>query len=178
VPQRPPALSHATVGHGDLARQPTPPRNGRSQVVILGAGLDLRVWRLPWLDATAVYEVDSGTIEAFKSAQMVGAAAKAPSCRRVFVQADIGDTAGLEAALEAAGLDATQPTLWVIEGLVGYLTAAESSRLFEAMLGMSAAASQVVMTTPPTLDTKADSERRGQQLHHKTFEHAETTLAR
>ena len=152
--------------------------NNLLQVVILGAGLDLRAWRLPWLQETTVFEVDSGTVETFKSESLLGVQAKSASCRRVFVQADVADANQLRTALEGAGMDAEQRTLWLLEGLVGYLTVSKSLDLFKGILGMSAAGSCVVMTTPPTLESKEDAERQGMPLHHTTFEQPEVTLAR
>lgn len=148
------------------------------QVVILGAGLDLRAWRLPWAEGSTVYEVDSGAVEAFKCQAMAGVSPKGPACRRVFVRADLADGQALLQGLRGAGFDEGQATLWVLEGLVGYLSREQSLALFRTMWSCCGAGSKVVMTTPPTLETKAEAEREGQKLYHSTFEAPEETLAR
>jgi hypothetical protein len=39
--------------------------------------------------------------------------------------------AGLVAGLKAAGLEPSHPTVWVMEGIIGYLTAAEALTLMQ-----------------------------------------------
>jgi methyltransferase (TIGR00027 family) len=42
-------------------------RAGIRQAVILAAGLDARLWRLPWPDGVTVYELDQPKVLDFKS---------------------------------------------------------------------------------------------------------------
>jgi methyltransferase (TIGR00027 family) len=75
------------------------------QVVILGAGLDPRAWRLAWPEGTKVFEVDTGSVERVK-AQVLGPM-KMGASSRAFVQADLSVAlqpgAGLADKLAAAG---------------------------------------------------------------------------
>jgi methyltransferase (TIGR00027 family) len=72
------------------------------QVVILGAGLDPRAWRLPWPAGTHVFEVDSGSVEAVKL--LVLGLMPMAAASREFVQADLaGGAGGLVAGLCNAG---------------------------------------------------------------------------
>jgi methyltransferase (TIGR00027 family) len=89
---------------------------GLRQVVLLGAGLDTRPYRLDLPDDLDWYELDRPEIFETKRPVLDGAV---PRCRRWTVPADLaGDWA---AALSAAGLRADRPTLWLAEGLLFYL---------------------------------------------------------
>jgi methyltransferase (TIGR00027 family) len=92
-------------------------RAGREQVVLLGAGLDTRAFRLDWPAGTHVFEVDLPAVQAFKARVLAG---RGPdTARRTPVAADLlGDWRG---ALLAAGFDPGRPTAWLCEGLLFYL---------------------------------------------------------
>ncbi|WP_239097428.1 class I SAM-dependent methyltransferase [Asanoa ferruginea] len=89
---------------------------GIRQVVLLGAGLDTRPYRLDLPGDVDWFEVDRSTLFSLKEPVLAGAS---PCCRRHTVAADLaGDWA---APLCAAGFDPTRRTLWVAEGLFFYL---------------------------------------------------------
>jgi methyltransferase (TIGR00027 family) len=89
---------------------------GLRQVVLLGAGLDTRPYRLDLPADLDWYEVDRAEVFADKQPVLDGAV---PRCRRWTVGADLaGDWA---AALSAAGFRGDRRTLWVAEGLLFYL---------------------------------------------------------
>lgn len=90
------------------------------QLVILGAGLDTRAWRIDALATTVVFEVDHPATQTDKRARVVDLAPVAAEVR--FVATDFTEHA-LGAALERAGHAADVPTTWVWEGVVPYLTA-------------------------------------------------------
>jgi O-methyltransferase involved in polyketide biosynthesis len=91
---------------------------GAPQVVVVGAGLDSRAWRLPALRSSTVYLVDH-------------------PASLVRVAADLG-RADLAGALADAGHDAQVPTTWVWEGVVPYLTR-DQVRTTVAAIGRSSA---------------------------------------
>lgn len=96
-------------------------RDGVRQVVLLGAGLDTRAYRLPWPDGCVVFEVDRAAVLGFKERTLEGLAA-VPRARRVTVAADLRrEWVG---ALRAAGFAPGRPTAWLAEGLLLYLPAA------------------------------------------------------
>ncbi|KIY99983.1 Putative S-adenosyl-L-methionine-dependent methyltransferase [Monoraphidium neglectum] len=150
------------------------------QVVILGAGLDARAWRLPWPrppgGRAAVWEVDTAPILALKAHALEGFAVTA--CERREVACDLTNVSALASGLAQAGHDAAVPTVWVLEGLIGYFTTEDGLQLLHALAGLSAPGSRVVMTSPPSLKDKEEYEGRGITLHHSTFEETEDTLAR
>jgi methyltransferase (TIGR00027 family) len=92
---------------------------GTTQVVILGAGLDGRAWRMRELAGVRVFEVDHPATQAFKREHVD--ALPPPIANVAFVPLDfVRDS--LAAALVRAGHNATQPTCWIWEGVVMYLT--------------------------------------------------------
>jgi methyltransferase (TIGR00027 family) len=89
------------------------------QVVILGAGLDGRAWRMSELRDATVFEVDHPDTQ---RAKQVRASALTQQARAVkFVPVDFTRDS-LDDALARAGHDPKQPTTWVWEGVVMYLT--------------------------------------------------------
>jgi methyltransferase (TIGR00027 family) len=92
---------------------------GTRQVVILGAGLDGRAWRMPELKVARVFEVDHPATQAYKRRQLEKL--PPPIAAVTFVPVDF-ERQSLDSALENAGHDASQPTCWIWEGVVMYLT--------------------------------------------------------
>lgn len=88
------------------------------QVVILGAGLDTRAWRLPALRGVRVFEVDHPATQAYKrsSAERL----PPPLAELTFVPVDFARD-GLESALLSAGHTPETPTIWIWEGVIMYL---------------------------------------------------------
>jgi methyltransferase (TIGR00027 family) len=105
-----------------------------AQVVLLGAGMDTRAFRLRLPTQTTVYELDHPEVLASKAA-VLGAAV--PVCRRRTVPADLrGDWAG---RLLSAGFNPASPTVWVAEGVLFYLAAREVHALLGAAATLSSA---------------------------------------
>lgn len=113
---------------------------GCGQVVLLGAGLDSRAFRLGLPADITVFEVDQGPVLEFKDAVLAKHDA-VPTCRRVPVVADL--RAGWPQVLAAAGFDAAVPAIWVAEGLLPYLPAADCDRLLDMAANMSSPGSRI-----------------------------------
>jgi methyltransferase (TIGR00027 family) len=94
--------------------------HGTRQVVILGAGLDGRAWRMRELTGVRVFEVDHPATQAVKRAHLD----KLPRAIAdvTFVPVDF-ERESLNTALARAGHDETRLTCWIWEGVVMYLTA-------------------------------------------------------
>ncbi|MFJ6572730.1 class I SAM-dependent methyltransferase [Streptomyces sp. NPDC091292] len=91
---------------------------GARQVVLLGAGLDTRAYRLAWPPGCVVFEIDREGVLAFKHRVLDGLSA-APKAARVPVPVDLrADWVG---ALADAGFDPAAPSVWLAEGLLFYL---------------------------------------------------------
>lgn len=112
---------------------------GCRQLVILGAGLDTRAFRLPVPRTLHVFEVDLPELFAFKEPVLARAGAR-PRCPRSVVPADLrGDWVG---ALQAAGFDASVPSAWLDEGVLGYLTQSDARAVATSIGELSAPGSR------------------------------------
>lgn len=101
-----------------LVRQHTGP-GGLTQVVILGAGMDTRAARLA-APGVRFFEVDAPAAQARKIAA-VEALGDYPTGAATFAPCDFEHQDFLD-QLVAAGFDTTRPALFLIEGVVYYLT--------------------------------------------------------
>lgn len=126
-----------TVAIDDAVRaRPNP------QLVILGAGLDGRGWRMAELCDVDVYEVDHPASQADKRDRAGGLEPVARSLR--WVPADLaGDPLG--PALAAAGHDEAAATTWIWEGVVPYLSRPEVIGAVRAVAARSAPGSRLLV---------------------------------
>jgi methyltransferase (TIGR00027 family) len=116
--------------------------HGAGQVVILGAGLDARAWRMPELAATTVFEVDHPASQRDKLRRL---GTLVPTAGRVVrVAVDLA-TGRLGPALEEAGFDRQATTTWVWEGVVPYLTADAVRATVAQLAELSAPGSVIVV---------------------------------
>jgi len=115
---------------------------GNPQLVIIGAGLDGRAWRMPDLADVAVFEVDHPASQEDKQDRAAGLSPTAGSLQ--FVAVDLAE-APLGPALEEAGHDEAVPTTWVLEGLVPYLTRQQAAATVAAVAARSAPSSRLVV---------------------------------
>ncbi|SDG98158.1 methyltransferase, TIGR00027 family [Sinosporangium album] len=109
-------------------------RAGIRQVVLLGAGLDTRAFRLDWPQGQTVYEIDRDGVLAFKHGVLDGLAATPTATRRP-IAADLRDD--WARSLVNAGFDRTAPTAWLAEGLLLYLPSAAEQRLIHIVDDLS-----------------------------------------
>jgi methyltransferase (TIGR00027 family) len=115
---------------------------GARQLVLLGAGLDGRAYRLKELLGVRVFEVDHPATQAFKkqcSAELTSTAASV-----TFVTVNF-ERDKLEPRLVEAGLRTGEPTIWIWEGVVMYLTQAAMRATLRDIASMSAAGSTLIV---------------------------------
>lgn len=124
---------------------------GISQVVILAAGMDARAYRLPWRAVTTVYEVDQPGVIAMKEQRLSG---EQPRCRRATVGIDLADD--WPKALCSQGFSSSQPTAWLVEGLLQYIEAPDVDVLFVRIDALSAPGSRVFYDVVGTTLLEAD----------------------
>ncbi|MEU2021314.1 class I SAM-dependent methyltransferase [Streptomyces sp. NPDC016469] len=116
---------------------------GVRQVVLLGAGMDSRAFRMDWPKGTRLFEVDIAAPLEFKTSVLRQERAVA-RCERITVAVDLRE--GWPAALAAAGHDPAAPTVWIAEGLLIYLPE-EAVELLLARIGaLSVAGSWMGLT--------------------------------
>jgi methyltransferase (TIGR00027 family) len=132
------AMAARTVAIDDAVREA-----GNPQLVLLGAGLDGRAWRMPELRSVDVYEVDHPVSQQDKRNRVAGLRAIAGSVR--FVAVDLA-RGRLGAALARAGHLESSPTTWVLEGVIPYLTPSDAAATVAAVAGRSAPGSRMVVS--------------------------------
>ena len=113
-----------------------------SQVVILGAGLDGRAWRMPELADVTVFEVDHPDSQREKRERAASLKQAARDVR--FVPVDFTRDR-LEDALASAGHDPVRQTTWVWEGVVMYLERADIEATLRVVEARSAPGSRLVV---------------------------------
>jgi methyltransferase (TIGR00027 family) len=120
--------------------------DGDEQLVILGAGLDARAFRMPELGNVVVYEVDHPATQAYKRARIGQHPPLAKELR--FVEVDFEKTS-LAGALAGAGQRTDRKTFWIWEGVTMYLPLAATRATLEAVAARSCAGSRLAMTYVP-----------------------------
>ena len=123
------------IDHAVLAR-------ANPQLVILGAGLDSRAWRLVELADVDVFEVDRPASQQDKRDRAEGLRPVTKSVR--FVPVDFARDR-LGPALVAAGHRDSLPTTWIWEGVVPYLTRSDVEATVGAIAERSATGSRLVV---------------------------------
>lgn len=113
------------------------------QLVILGAGLDARAWRMAELADVDVTEIDHPASQRDKQGRLGARPSLARTHR--FQSADLA-VSSLGDALESAGHDADSPTTWIWEGVVPYLRRADVERTLVAVAERSARGSTLIVS--------------------------------
>ena len=125
------------------------------QLVIVGAGLDARAYRMSELEGSVAFELDHPATQAFKLRQVEGLRPRVRELRHVavdFTREPLGD------ALARVGHDPAVPTAWVFEGVISYLTPPDVAKAIEAMAARSAPGSRLLATyNEPSWTRRANS---------------------
>jgi methyltransferase (TIGR00027 family) len=116
---------------------------GAAQLVILGAGLDARAFRLADLGETTVFEVDFPATQLAKRARLDGSLAAAREV--IFVGVDF-ERDSLDERLAEAGHDPVVPTVWIWEGVTPYLDGQALEATLDVVARRSAEASTLLVT--------------------------------
>lgn len=119
---------------------------GIRQAVILASGLDARGYRLAWPDDMVLFEIDQPDVITFKTTTLAGLGADPTTDLRT-VAIDLRHD--WPAALTDAGFDATRPTAWIAEGLLGYLPPEAQDRLLDQISELSPAGSRLAAEGVP-----------------------------
>jgi O-methyltransferase involved in polyketide biosynthesis len=153
TPAIPPTKGWLSARLSLSARGPSaPPRH----VVLLGAGMDTRAWRLPLPPGIKWFEVDRGEVLTAKRRSLAHSGAEVPgeghgppqhqlrSESWAAVAADLKQPKEMVDTLLAAGFDLEGPTVWVAEGALEFLEGGEAAALLTAAVGASAQGSTLV----------------------------------
>ena len=128
-----------TIAIDDAVRERHAP-----QLVILGAGLDGRAWRMTELADVDVFEVDHPASQQDKGDRLGDLAPPALARTLRYVPVDFTHDR-LDAALDAAGQQPATPTTWVWEGVIPYLTRADVDDTAAVISARSAPGSRLVV---------------------------------
>jgi methyltransferase (TIGR00027 family) len=116
-------------------------QEGIRQVAIVASGLDSRAYRLAWPTDTVVYEIDRPEVIEFKSSTLAKQGVD-PTTHVRTVGVDLRQD--WPTALREARFDPTQPTAWIVEGLlIGYLPGDAQDRLLDSITTLSAPSSRI-----------------------------------
>ncbi len=113
------------------------------QVVILGAGLDTRPYRLSGMEGVKVFEVDLPAVQNDKKKKIQKHFGRLPD-NVTFAPIDF-DTQRLEAVLAGTTFDASRPAVFIWEGVTQYLSQ-EAVQQTLGLVGKSAPGSVIVFT--------------------------------
>jgi methyltransferase (TIGR00027 family) len=137
-------LAHASLRTGEIdAAVESAIRTGARQLVIVGAGLDARAYRLDALRMLRVFEIDHPATQRLKRAK---AQKLKPRAKEIIHVAVDFARDSLAEALANAGHDPTVPTVWVWEGVTMYLPHTALAATLEVIGARSAAKSTLVVT--------------------------------
>jgi methyltransferase (TIGR00027 family) len=105
---------------------------GIRQIVILASGMDTRAYRLSFPDGTRVFELDQPEVLSYKQEKLGDALLH---CIRHTVGVDLREE--WQSKLIQVGMNMTERTLWLVEGLLLYLEEAAVLTLFEKINSLS-----------------------------------------
>ncbi len=117
-------------------------QSGIDQLVILGAGLDARAWRLPALENTTVFEIDHPATQQYKQKRIGRRTARA-DIRYVAVDFE---KERFSEGLERAGFRSTDRSVWIWEGVAMYLPLGAIHDTLQQLTSLAAAGSELAMT--------------------------------
>ena len=115
--------------------------HARSQIVLLGAGLDTRAFRFKPLQTNThtVFEIDFSNVIRYKEEVLQD---EQPLCDLVRISADISNLDWIFHLIKS-GFSIDIPTFWVLEGVVYYLEQEVVVSLLEKLAEISAENSQI-----------------------------------
>lgn len=121
-------------------------RDHPTQVVLLGAGLDARAWRMPELAPCKVFEVDRPGAHRIKRRKLARCTPYPRSHHMLavdFERQTVGD------ALLQAGFEPSAATVWLWEAVTMYLTPAATHRALDGIASLSGPGSSFIATYTP-----------------------------
>jgi methyltransferase (TIGR00027 family) len=117
-------------------------RTGIDQLVILGAGLDARAWRMAALHRTVVFEVDHPSTQQYKRNRTAN---RVPPTDIRYVAVDFERERFCE-PLERAGFRRGEPSIWIWEGVTMYLPLRAVDDAISQIDSLAAAGSTLALT--------------------------------
>lgn len=102
------------------------------QVIILGAGMDTRAFRLPWHPGTDLYELDRPDVMQLKESLLDSTPA---NCHRQSLSLDLRESWSEQ--LIEKGFETKSPSIWLLEGVLYYLSKTDVRVLLRTITDLS-----------------------------------------
>lgn len=115
---------------------------GARQIVLLAAGMDARAFRISWPPQTRLYELDRPEVLAAKGTVIDRTGAR-PACERHAIGADLGGHPSWSEALLEAGYEVREPSVWLVEGLLFYMSEGVVHQLLDTVSALAAPGSRL-----------------------------------
>lgn len=115
---------------------------GVRQVVLLASGLDCRAYRLQWPTGTQIYELDQPLVQQFKQ-ETLDAHGAAPRATRHPISVDLRQD--WSKILQESGFDPSEPSAWLVEGLLFFLKSPAQDLLLETIDSLAAPGSHIAV---------------------------------
>ncbi|WP_020667570.1 SAM-dependent methyltransferase [Amycolatopsis nigrescens] len=112
------------------------------QIVLVAGGMDTRAHRLEWPAGSTIFELDHEALLREKQRRLAPVTA-GPKVACIPVGVDLATS--WSPVLEQAGFDPSAPTLWLVEGLLFFLTEAQAAGLLDTIAAISASGSRLVV---------------------------------
>lgn len=116
--------------------------DGLKQLIILGAGYDTRAYRMDGLEKVKVFEVDQPDTQHFKKQKIREIFGSLPD-HVIYVPVDL-ETRTLGQSLSRKGYNSSKKTLFVLEGLIQYLSPGSVDETFSFIARNSPKGSAVI----------------------------------
>ena len=113
---------------------------GISQIIVMAAGLDTRAFRLNWPKKTRLFELDQAAVLDYKEGILNSLGVRATCDRRV-IQADLTKPWGK--ALAENGFNIKEPSGWLLEGFLFYLSNETIAKIIDQVTNLAAAGSRM-----------------------------------
>ncbi|WP_424101177.1 SAM-dependent methyltransferase [Moorena producens] len=110
------------------------------QVVILASGMDTRAYRLSWSSVTKIYELDQPQVFTTKATILQEVV---PNCQHCAISADL--TQPWSHLLLTKGYQPELPSVWLLEGLLMYLSEPEVNQLLQTISQLTATDSYLAL---------------------------------
>lgn len=115
------------------------------QLVILGAGLDSRAWRMKELSSVKVFEVDHPATQGWKRQQVKKIEGEQKAAEVKFVSVDFRKD-DLKQKLEESGFEKEKKTFWIWEGVTMYLEEEDVKKTMRLVSELSTGGGSLALT--------------------------------
>jgi methyltransferase (TIGR00027 family) len=112
---------------------------GLRQIVVPGAGMDARLYRMTWPEGVRYFEVDRPAVLDYKRDRLSDVP---PQADHRVVRTDLTAPSWPDALIDA-GYDPDQPSAWLLEGLLPYLPVSGVQQLLDQVARLAAPGSRI-----------------------------------